>query len=396
MIAVSREVEPRPHVMEHRAPLGRFASPERIIRRELGDAGVAIDRPEAAAGIRVRDPRFYWRVFVDGTLGLGESYVDGWWECDAIDEVTARLLQRGDSRGGWLATLRGLGRLVGARAFNRQTRRRCLRDVPAHYDRDDELFRAMLGTRMVYSCGYWERARTLDEAQEAKLELVCRKLGLRRGHRVLDLGCGWGGLGRYIAERYGASVVGVTIAGRQAQLAREMCAGLPVEIRVQDYRQVAGRFDRVVSIGMLEHVGHKNHATFMQVVRRCLEDDGLALVQVIGNRESAAMLEPWLDRYIFPHAALPSVAQLGRALERRFVLEDWHNFGAHYDRTLLAWHANVERYFAAAPVRYDERFRRLWRYYLLSCAGAFRARYTQLWQLVLSPRGVTGGYRSLR
>ena len=268
--------------------------------------------------------------------------------------------------------------------------------MPAHYDRDDALFRAMLGARIIYSCAYWERARTLDEAQEAKLDLVCRKLGLRSGHRVLDLGCGWGGFARYAAERYGATVVGVTIAGRQAALARQMCAGLPVEIRVQDYRQVLGRFDRVVSIGMLEHVGHKNHATFMQVVRRSLVDDGLALVQVIGNRVSTTMIEPWLDRHLFPHAVLPSVAQLGVALERRFVLEDWHNLGAHYDQTLLAWHGNVERYFAASPARYDDRFRRLWRYYLLCCAGSFRARYTQLWQLVLSPRGVVGGYHSLR
>ena len=188
----------------------------------------------------------------------------------------------------------------------------------------------------------------------------------------------------------------MTIPARQAEAAPRLCARLPIEIRVQDYRQVVGRFDRVVSIGMLEHVGHKNHAAFMRVVHRSLKADGLALVQVIGNRESTTMIEPWLDRYIFRHAVLPSVAQLGRALEPWFVLEDWHNFGAHYDRTLLAWRDNVERYWSSSSERYDDRFRRTWRYYLLCCAGAFRARYTQLWQVVLSPRGVPGGYRSLR
>ena len=378
--------------------LDPFRIAERLVRGRFAASAVPIDEPGCPFSVRVRDPRFYRRVVADGSLGLGESYVDGWWECDALDELAARVLgaDEADADERRFGAVRSVGRALAARALNRQRERAAERDVSGHYDRDDVLFRAMLDARMVYSCAYWARASTLDEAQEHKLELVCQKLGLRRGHRVLDLGCGWGGFARYAAERHGVTVVGVTLAARQADVARLRCAGLPIEIRVQDYRRVSGRFDRVVSLGMLEHVGHKNHGTFMRVVRDCLYDDGLALVQVIGNRRSTTCNDPWIDRHIFPGAVLPSVAQLGAAMEPWFVLEDWQNFGVDYDRTLLSWHANFERNWPSLRRRYDERFHRLWRYYLLSCAGAFRARVTQLWQLVLSPRGVVGGYRSLR
>lgn len=378
-----------------RAP-GRSLA-ERLVRRQLERCGVAVDDVRADCAIRVRDARFHRRVFVDGSLGLGESYVDGWWDCDRLDELSARLMRVAAADGATpFRALAELGRALSARVLNRQSRRAAARDVAAHYDRDERLFRAMLDRRLVYSCAYWDGARDLDAAQEAKLELVCRKLELRPGQRLLDLGCGWGGLLRWAAERHGVSAVGVTLSPRQGATARQQSAGLPVEVRVQDYREVEGRFDRVVSIGMLEHVGHKNHRTFMQVVHRALAPDGLALVQVIGSRRSTTINDAWIDRHIFPGAVLPSVAQLGAAMEPLFVLEDWHNFGADYDRTLLAWHRNVERRWPELGERYDDRFRRMWRYYLLGCAGAFRARYTQLWQLVLSPRGVAGGYRSVR
>jgi cyclopropane-fatty-acyl-phospholipid synthase len=356
----------------------------------------------SAAGIsvgetlQVRDPRFFRRVLIEGSLGLGESYVDGWWECDSLDVVIAALLRSGER--GMLE--RSVGSLVEmrqsllARAFNRQSVARARRDVSAHYDNDDLLFAAMLDRRMIYSCAYWKSANTLDDAQEAKLELVCRKLELRPGMRLLDLGCGWGGFARYAAERFGVHVVGVTVSKGQATAAERMCAGLPIEIRAADYREVRGKFDRIVSIGMLEHVGYKNYSLFMHSMHRCLEKEGLALVQVIGGLKSTTYIDPWMSRHIFPNAVLPSVAQIGTALEPLFVLEDWHNFGVDYDRTLLAWNANLERSWPQLGA--DLLTRRRWRYYLLSCAGSFRARHTQLWQIVLSPRGVSGGYRSIR
>jgi len=249
---------------------------------------------------------------------------------------------------------------------------------------------------MIYSCGYWQDATTLDAAQEAKLDLVCRKLGLAPGMRVLDIGCGWGGTAKFAAERYGVSVVGATVSAEQARHARTLCAGLDVEILLEDYRALRGTFDRVLSIGMFEHVGVKNYATFMRAVRARLADDGLFLLHTIGANRSTRKNDPWTERYIFPNSMLPSARQIAAAVEGVFVLEDWHGFGPDYDRTLMAWHANVERAWPDLPARYDERFRRMWRYFLLSSAGGFRARQNQLWQLVLSPHGVPGGYRAPR
>jgi cyclopropane-fatty-acyl-phospholipid synthase len=249
---------------------------------------------------------------------------------------------------------------------------------------------------MIYSCGYWKDAATLDEAQEAKLDLVCRKLGLQPGMRVLDIGCGWGGTAQFAAERYGVSVVGVTVSAEQAAYARRLCEGLDVEIRLADYRTPDGTFDRVLSIGMFEHVGYKNYAEFMRVVRRRLADDGLFLLHTIGGNRSVKRSDPWTDRYIFPNSMLPSARQIAATIEGTFVLEDWHGFGPDYDRTLIEWHRNVERHWPELEAKYGERFRRMWTYFLLSSAGGFRARKNQLWQLVLSPHGVPGGYCAAR
>jgi cyclopropane-fatty-acyl-phospholipid synthase len=249
---------------------------------------------------------------------------------------------------------------------------------------------------MTYTCGYWQGALNLEQAQADKLDLVCRKIALQPGDRVLDIGCGWGSFAEFAALRYGAQVVGVTISRQQAQLARQRCDGLPVEIRLQDYRDLDEPFDHIVSLGMFEHVGWKNYATYMQVAQRCLGDSGVFLLHTIGANSSCKHCDAWISRYIFPNGGLPSIAQLGKSLEGRFVLEDWHNFGADYDLTLMAWHANFERHWHELTGSYDQRFYRMWRYYLLICAGAFRARDIQLWQLVLSKKGLSGGYLSVR
>ena len=342
--------------------------------------------------IRVRDSRFYRRVLMQGSLGLGESWMDGWWECERLDEFFTRILRAEIDTAisdwhRWLLSLR-------TRLFNLQTRTRARRVGEQHYDLGDDLYSRMLDDRMIYSCGYWKNAATLEEAQARKLDLIARKLGLERGMRVLDVGCGWGGAAQFLAERYGVSVVGVTISRRQAEHARRRCAGLPVEIRQQDYRDVHERFDRAFSIGMFEHVGHRNYSTYMETLRRCLVPDGRFLLHTIGRNDSTTHTDPWIARYIFPNSMLPSVAQIGAALENRFVMEDWQNFGPDYERTLHAWSERFER--AVLPSRYDERFRRMWRYYLMASAGGFRARRLQLWQLVLSPRGERERYDAPR
>jgi cyclopropane-fatty-acyl-phospholipid synthase len=279
-----------------------------------------------------------------------------------------------------------------ARLLNLQTAQRSREVGLRHYDIGNDLFARMLGRRMVYSCGYWRTAADLDAAQEAKLDLVCRKLGLRPGMRVLDIGCGWGEALKYAAERYGVSGVGVTISQEQADYARQLCAGLPIEIRMQDYRDLAEPFDRILSIGMFEHVGVRNYATYFDIARRCLadHDEGLFLLHTIGSNTSVRYADPWIARYIFPNSMLPSAVQIADAVEGRFVVEDWHNFGTDYDRTLQSWRANIEQAWDELP--YDIRFRRMWRFYLAGSMATFRARRIQLWQLVLSPHGVRGGY----
>ena len=365
---------------------------ERVAARwaETADIRVDGDRPW---DVRVHDQRLYRRVLTAGTLGLGEAYMDGWWECDAIDEMVAHAQRTGVAAR--LAPPLDALRTADAALRNRQTRRRSEEVGRRHYDVGNDLYGRMLDRRMVYSCGYWRTATDLDAAQEAKLTLIADKLGLEAGMRVLDIGCGWGGAAQYFAETRGCEVVGITISNEQARLARERCADLPVEIRVQDYRDVDETFDRVYSIGMFEHVGVRNYRAYMELCRRCLRDrDGLTLLHTIGGSRSTRITDPWVERYIFPNSMLPSAAQITRAAEGVLELQDWQNFGADYDTTLMAWHANVEAAWDDLPA-YDERFRRMWRFYLLSSAGSFRAGALQLWQVVFSRDGLTTPYRPL-
>ena len=355
----------------------------------LAEADIGLDgaRPW---DLRIHQPDLSARLLAGGSLALGESYMDGAWDVDSLDGFLYRLLTAGiDRRVHGFADLR---LAVLARVFNLQRGRRSYEVGERHYDLGNDLYQAMLGKRLVYSCGYWRDARDLDAAQEAKLDLCCRKLGLQAGMRLLDIGCGWGELLRFAAQRYGVSGVGVTISVEQAAFARELCAGLPVEIRVQDYRELDGVFDRIVSVGMFEHVGFKNYAGYCEVARRCLAGEGLFLLHTIGANSSRSHTDPWIGKYIFPNSMLPSAVQLTAALEGRFVIEDWHNFGADYDLTLQAWRDNIEAAWPRLPSRYDERFRRMWRYYLAGSMASFRARLIQLWQVVLSPHGVPGGY----
>jgi cyclopropane-fatty-acyl-phospholipid synthase len=360
----------------------------------LSLAGIAVngDNPW---DIKVNHDNFYGRVLTTGSLGLGESYMDGWWECRQLDEFFYRLLSADiDSRVRKNWTL--LSGMLRARIFNLQSKGRAFQIGKRHYDIGNDLFIDMLDKRMAYSCGYWRDAGNLDEAQEHKLDLICRKLGLQPGMKVLDIGCGWGSLVKYAAEKYEVEVVGITVSREQVELARQICHGLPVEIKLMDYRDISGRFDRIVSVGMIEHVGYKNYRTFMELTHRCLPEDGLFLLHTIGGNRSRTSVDPWINRYIFPNGMLPSIKQLGHAIEGLFGMEDWHNFSADYDKTLMAWNGRFEDSWEKLKSGYDERFHRMWRYYLLSCAGAFRARKNQLWQIVLSKRGVPGGYQSIR
>ncbi len=359
----------------------------------LAVADVRIDGPDPT-DLQVHDPRIYSRVSAHGSLGLGEAYMDGWWDAENLDGFLFKLIdarldeQVGTFEDAWL--------FLKARLINLQRGQRAYVVGERHYDLGNDLFRAMLGKRLIYSCGYWKEAQDLDAAQEAKLDLVFRKLGLQPGMRVLDIGCGWGEALRLAAERHGVTGVGITVSQEQADFARTLCAGLAVEIRVQDYRELDESFDRVFSIGMFEHVGVKNYRTYFEVARRCTADDGLFLLHSIGSNVSSNHTDPWIAKYIFPNSMIPSAEQIANTVEGVFVTEDWHNFGADYDRTLMAWRANFEAAWPQLAEKYGERFRRMWRFYLSASAAVFRARRDQLWQLVLSPNGIPGGYRAPR
>lgn len=360
----------------------------------LAPAGITINGPQPW-DLQVHNEHFYRRVLSQGTLGLGESYMDGWWDCVQIDAFASRVLRAGlyqKARIGWRSAME----ILLARVLNRQARGIAARNARRHYDLGNRLYELMLDRRMTYSCAYWQNARNLDEAQENKLDLICRKLQLQPGQRVLDIGCGWGSFASFAAEKYGVRVVGITVSPSQAALAREKCRELPVEIRLQDYREVREKFDHIVSVGMVEHVGYRNYRSFMQMASRCLQEEGLFLLHTIGHPYSRTSADPFTSKYIFPNCLLPSLKQLGAAIEHLFVLEDLHNFGHYYDPTLMAWFRNFDRHWHELSSDYNARFYRMWQYYLLSSAGSFRARNNQLWQMLLSKKGVTGGYTTVR
>ncbi len=364
----------------------RKNSAEQVIKELFGAADISLDgkRPD---DITVHDERFHERVLRDASLGLGESYMDGWWDCDDLDGMIAKvMLAKLDEKilGSW----RFRAKVAKAIILNLQNRARAPKVAHVHYDLGNELYEAMLDPRMSYTCAYWKDAENLAEAQEKKLDLICRKVGLEPGMKVLDLGCGWGGLAAYAAEKYDVHVRGISISKQQISWAKEAWRELPVEFQLGDYRDAVGQYDVVISMGMMEHVGYKNHRTFMKVIQRCLKDEGVALVHTIGSNVSRFRTFPFVDRYIFPNVCAPSLAQVCKSMEGIFVAEDVHNFGPDYDHTLMAWWNNFD---AAWPRlrggKYDDRFYKMWRFYLLGAAGLSRARNGQLWHFVLTKTG---------
>lgn len=372
----------------------KINSAKQFISELLANADITINGNHPW-DIQVHNEQVYPRVLHDNILGFGESYMDQWWDCERTDILVEKIIRaKLDTK--IKANLPLLMKTFLAKIFNLQTKDRAWEVGKKHYDLGNLLFQHMLDSRMTYTCGYWKDAKTLEEAQTAKLDLTCRKLQLKPGMRVLDIGCGWGSFVKFAAENYGVKVVGVTISEEQAHYAQELCKNLPVSIRLQDYRDVNEQFDRIVSLGMFEHVGHLNYRTYMETAHRCLTQDGLFLLHTIGCNQTMYTSNPWTTKYIFPNGMTPSIMLIGKAIEHLFVMEDWHNFGADYDKTLMSWHDNFNKAWDKLKNHYDERFHRMWNFYLLSSAGEFRARDMQLWQIVLSKSGITGGYIAAR
>ena len=357
-----------------------------IAQSLLDSAGITINGSRDF-DIQVHNEDLYKRVIRHGALGLGESYMDGWWDCKNLDQFFYKVLVLDLDRQlmkNWDVIARGALNYI----LNAGSKSKAFKIGERHYDIGNDLYRAMLDKRLVYTCGYWKNAKNLDQAQEAKLDLVCKKIGLKKGQTVLDIGSGWGSFIKF--------ATGVTVSAEQKKLADELCKGLPAQTILEDYRDINQKYDHVVSLGMFEHVGYKNYREYMKVAHKSLHNDGLFLLHTIGGNVSTHGSDPWMGKYIFPGGMIPSIKQIGKSIEGLFVMEDWHNFGPDYDKTLMQWHKNFEKNWDKLSTNYDERFHRMWRYYLLSCAAGFRARKLQLWQIVLSKKGVEGGYKSIR
>lgn len=363
---------------------------EHKVAELFAGAGITINGSQSY-DIQVHDQRFFRRVLMEGSLGLGESYMEGWWDCNRLDVFFAQILSRHLENNSPVNVIVKLA----ANLFNPQSVKRALHNASFHYDLGNDLFIAMLDKRLTYTCGYWKEAATLDEAQEAKLDLVCRKLNLRPGMDVLDIGCGWGSFAAYAAQKYDVHVTGITLSKEQLELGKKLCHGLPVELKLMDYRDLTGKFDRIVSLGMFEHVGYKNLRTYFEVVDNCLTRDGITLLHTIGSNNASDNSDSWLSKYIFPNAFIPSIMHIEAAAEGLFIMEDLHNFGIYYDKTLMAWYRNFTFAWPALKDRYGDFFYRMWTYYLQCCAGSFRARKNQLWQIVFS-KGLQQGYTSIR
>lgn len=372
------------------------AHPPAVLRELLAPAGVRFNG-DAAWDIQVRNTETYRRILTRGSLGFGEAYMDGFWESPHLDEMFCRLLNFNidENLVGW-ARVRLLAEVIRHQLFNLQNTQRSYQVGEQHYDIGNDIFEAMLDPTMSYSCGYWESAETLEQAQLNKLDMICRKLELKAGETLLDIGCGWGGLAQYAAEHYGVEVTGITISKEQQKLAQQRCAGLPIEIELMDYRDLKGQYDKIVSVGMFEHVGQKNYRIYFDCISRLMKDESLFLLHTIGIDKESHMVDPWINKYIFPNGKIPSAKEIATALNGSLLIEDWHNFGQDYDRTLMAWWEKFDSAWTGLKHNYDKKFYRMWKYYLHSTAGFFRSRQGQLWQVVLSKRERSQMYRSLR
>ncbi len=364
----------------------------------LAVADIKIDG-KRSQDVQVHNDNFYKRLFRKGSMGVGESYMEGWWDSKHLDDTFYHVFRADMPKklgGKWKLAVYAASGVV----LNLQTGRKAYKNAQHHYDIGNDLYEPMLGKTMAYTCAYWEwGAKDIDQAQEDKFELICKKLGLKKGMKVLDPGCGWGGLSAYMAKKYKVEVTCFTPAHEQITFIKKNTKGLKVTPKLttwQDFKSNQ-KFDRIASIGMMEHVGPKNYKAYLKKMSNLLADDGLMLLHTIGNNKTTSRTDPWLDKYIFPGAVLPSVRNISKAAENLFVMEDWHSMGANYDKTLMCWYNNFKKSYSDLDHdKYDEKFYRMWEFYLLTCAALFRARSTQLWQIVYSKRGVLGGYKTVR
>lgn len=340
----------------------------------------------------IRNPKTYKYILALGSLGFGESYMNGWWdeENDNLMELSGLLLSSGiykKARGNFSLILNILlQRLFSLPIFIQNSRK----NVQYHYDISNDFYRLFLDETLTYSCGYQiEKNDTLKEMQMQKHELICKKLALKRGDSVIDIGCGWGEMLIYAAEQYGISGTGITLSQEQAYLAKERIKQRELSDRlkivVADYREFEGQYDKFVSIGMFEHVGKRNFSTYMNKVRELLKPGGIGLLHTVGTIGRAGR-DPWLEKYIFPGGYLPKLHDLiSEMWTADLLVAHCENLKPHYAETLKRWSDNFrhnKKLIMAVSSKFDQRFIRMWDLYLQLCEATFRYGNIQLYQVL--------------
>jgi len=368
----------------------------KLVTNLFSRAGVTVNGPNPWDP-QVHDTGFFDRVLTGGSLGFGESYMDGAWDVEQLDALVRRIIQV-KATGSSVVTLNRFWHDLKSRLVNLQTRKGSLAIAEAHYNLDHRLYQQFLGPYNQYTCCFFNKAKTLEEAEVEKLEMICNKLQLKPGDKVLDIGCGWGGFARYAAQTRNCKVTGISISREQIAYARKYTAGLPVEIVESDYRDLprlyaSGHFDKVAIIGMIEHVGYKNYRQLFEIVHQLLNDEGIFLLHTIGNSATTTVVDPWIEKYIFRNSMAPSMAQLAKSAEELLVIQDWENYGHYYGPTLAAWHRNFNENWEnirtiEGAQRFDERFRRMFNYYFLACKAGFETEHVYLWHLVMTKQGM--------
>ena len=357
---------------------------EKEMRRVLEDANIEIGG-NRDWDIHIKNKSNFNKIFLQGEIGFGESYVKGYFECKKLDELIYKLLCKLPYKEN-LSSMSSIYSFILKIFINPQNMRRATKVAKKHYDIQPSFFKEILDKRMIYSCGYWHNTTNLDEAQEKKLDLIAQKLEFYPGMKVLDIGCGWGGSAAYFSEKYKVQVVGITISEKQYKYAVKNNSNELVSFILCDYRTHCNQYDAIYSIGMFEHVGEKNYSTFFQCIKKNLKPKASFLLHTIGGTSTKRIKNTWISRYIFPNGELPSQQQITQSVEKKFIIDDWHNFGCYYDTTLMAWHKNFIKLYPNIKCEYyDEKFFRTWCFYLLSCAAAFRARSLHVWQILLTP-----------
>jgi len=373
---------------------------EQKVRELLLTSNIEVDG-DNPQDIQVHDTSVYDRWLRDGSLGIGESYMEGLWSSNALDQTMKQLIDNMDELESRVKKSPSLILYTLKLKFlNLQNKIGAKRVIEKHYNDDVNLFSEMLDSYMQYTCGYWNRgAKDLEVAQRNKMQLIAEKLHLKPGMQILDMGSGFGGLSYFLATEYDVRVTAVTLSENQHEWATCNFAHPNITFILGDYRDImSGEYDRIVSVGLLEHIGIKNYQLFFKKVFSLLKPEGIYLLHTIGSARTTTSTDQWIDKYIFPGGQLPSFKQIVDSIEEPFVIEDWHNFGENYSQTLHAWHHNLKKdwQIKTSSILTDKEFR-MWEYYLLSCAGNFEARSSvQLWQIVICKNGVQGGYLSKR